>query len=94
MADKTRTDLFVGLTRPPLIFGIPFQWVGISVIASFILFMLTKTFFAYLLYVVFHAIGLFLARRDPNFMNIFITRFKMCPRVRNAAYWEANSYEP
>jgi len=94
MSGEPRTDLFLGLTRPPLLFGIPFQWVGISVIASFILFMLTKTFLAYLLYAVFHVIGLFLVRRDANFMNVFITRLRQCPRVPNAGFWRANSYEP
>lgn len=94
MSDERKTEVFLGLTRPPLLFGIPFQWIGISVILSFILFMLTKTFLAYLAYGVFHIAGLVLARRDPNFMNIFITRFRHCPRVPNAGLWNANSYEP
>jgi len=94
MSGEPRTDLFLGLTRPPQLFGIPFQWVGFSIIGCFILFMLTKTFFAYLLYLVFHGVGLILSRRDANFMNVFITRFKQCPRVPNAGFWRANSYEP
>jgi len=91
---ETRTPLFVGLTRPPMLFGIPFQWVVLSIMASFVLFMLTKAFASYLLYVALHMFGLALTRFEPNFMTILMVRLRKTPPVPNASYWGANSYEP
>jgi type IV secretion system protein VirB3 len=47
-----------------------------------------------LIAVVLHAIGYVGSLREPRFFDLWVTRLRTCPRIRNFAFWGGNSYQP
>tara|TARA_B100000780_G_C21123757_1_gene455526 strand:+ start:1749 stop:2054 length:306 start_codon:yes stop_codon:yes gene_type:complete len=91
--------LFLGLTRPALVHGVPMEFFGII----FILFgvgmilsesLLAKFAFCLLVCLPLHLLGVFLTKKEPHWMAIFLTKFQKCPPIRNSRFWQCQSYEP
>jgi type IV secretion system protein VirB3 len=43
---------------------------------------------------VIHGIGMLACLEEPRIFDLWITRVRNCPRVRNHAIWKCNSYRP
>ena len=44
--------------------------------------------------VVLHAVGYVGSLREPRFFDLWITKLRTCPRVKNFGFWGGNSYRP
>lgn len=91
MNDYERDPILIGLTRPPLIRGVGLNWMFLNVIGTMICFALSGSFFAVLLFPVFHLVGVLIYAKDPATLSIIFKRLKV-GWTPNNKYWGGNSY--
>lgn len=91
--------LFVGMTRPPLVWGVPMEFFGIN----FILFgigmigfvsLTGKLLFILGVCLPLHILGYIATEKEPHWMSIYMTKFAKCGPTRNKMFWKSNSYKP
>lgn len=82
------------LTRPQMFAGVTYSYAVFNLIVTVEAFLITKSFWALLAAGLLHVIGYFGCLQEPRFFDLWITRARSCPRVRNHAFWRANSYRP
>ena len=58
------------------------------------LFLIFKSFWVLLAAVVIHGIGMIVSLREPRIVDLWLTRVRNCPRVKNHGHWDCNSYRP
>lgn len=86
--------LFLGLTRPTMIFGVSFKFVMMNVLVSFISFIQTANFI-YMLVLLpgLHGIAYLICFKEPLFLELYILKFSKCNKCKNKLYHGANSYD-
>ena len=89
-----RDTLFVALTRPQMFAGVTYSYFILNAVIATELFLIFKSAWVLLAAVVIHAVGVVLCVREPRFFDLWLTRIGRCPRVRNYAIWQCNSYRP
>lgn len=100
MQESAEQDpLFIGMTRPPLVAGVPMELFGICFILFGIGMVAFTAFSGKILFVLLttlplHAIGYIATERDPHWMKVWLIKFNKCPPVRNYSFWNSNSYQP
>lgn len=95
MAEELRRDtLFVALTRPQMFAGVTYSYFVINAILTVELFLIFKSFKVLLAGLVIHLVGALVCLREPRFFDLWISRVRNCPRVKNFAFWQCNSYRP
>lgn len=95
MGEQLRSDtLFVALTRPVMFAGVTFSFAIINLIIAVELFLIFKSLWVLLAAVAIHLIGVLVSLREPRIVELWLTRVRNCPRVKNHAYWRCNSYRP
>lgn len=95
MAGELRNDtLFVALTRPQMFAGVTYSYFVINVVIAVELFLIFRSFWVLLAALFVHGIGMLLSIREPRFVDLWLTRVRNCPRVRNHSLWRCNSYRP
>lgn len=94
MAGLNSDPMFAALTRPQMVAGVTYSYAVFNLIVTLEAFLLTKSFWSLLIAPVVHAVGYVACLREPRFFDIWIVRASRCPRVRNYAFWRANSYRP
>ena len=93
MADSLRSDtLFVALTRPQMFAGVTFSFFVINAIICVELFLIFGSFWIIPLALAIHGAGVVLSLREPRIVELWLTRMRHCPRVKNHAHWGCNSY--
>jgi len=88
-------SLFLGLTRPPMLFGVSYTFAALNGIISLLAFVITTKFF-YLLVLLpgLHLIGYFICLKEPRAIELFIARMSKCNVCRNRYYHGGtNSYD-
>lgn len=93
MSGKLISDpLFIGLTRPTMIFGVSTQLFMLNCMIAMICYIqgagIKVIFIAGLL----HAIGYVLCFKEPRFIELYMNRSQKCSRCLNKSYYGANSY--
>ena len=92
---KPRLDSIVGgLTRPPMMLGIPFTLFVVEFCVVVLIFINTKNLLMFLLVIPVHGIAYALTVRDNRFVDVIVTRFTKCPITRNHRFWGGDSYKP
>lgn len=95
MADNLRRDtLFVGLTRPQIFAGVTYTFFIINAIIAVELFLIFRSLWVLLASLVIHGVGMLLSVDEPRIFDLWITRVRNCPRVKNYSLWRCNSYRP
>lgn len=95
MSDQLRRDtLFVGLTRPQMFAGVTYTFFIINAVIAVELFLIFKSWWVLLIALVLHGIGALLCLREPRFFDLWITRVRNCPRIKNHSLSRCNSYRP
>ena len=95
MADGLRQDTcFTALTRPQMFAGVTYTFFVINAVICAELYLLFRTWWVLLVALVLHGIGVLLCLREPRFFDLWITRVRNCPRVKNHRLWKCNSYRP
>lgn len=87
------SPIFTGLTRPPMMMGITVDYLFISFLCSYGLFMLTGNPAFLIIYLPMHFAGWIACRIDPNIFRVILKTIE-CPSVRNKKLWGCQSYEP
>ena len=91
--------LFIGMTRPPMVIGVPMEFFGISFIIfgiGMIIFtaLSSKVLFVICVTLPIHALGYIATEKDPHWMSVLVTKMNKCAPTRNRNYWRSNSYQP
>ncbi len=94
MARLVSDPVFSALIRPQMVGGVTYGYAVFNLIVTLELFLVTRSFWSLLLAAVLHAIGYLGCLNEPRFFDIWMTRVRHCPRVRNFRFWNANSYRP
>lgn len=89
-----RDQLFVALTRPQMFAGVTYSYFIANAVIATELFLIFKSAWVLIPSLVIHFAGVLLCLREPRFFDLWLTRLGRCPRVRNYAIWQCNSYRP
>ena len=95
MANQLRQDpVFVALTRPQMFAGVTFTFFVINAIVAVELFLIFRAWWVLIIAAVLHGVGVLACLREPRMFDLWLTRVRTCPRVRNHTLWRCNSYRP
>ena len=89
-----RDILFVALTRPQMLLGVPYGYAVVNAVVTTELFLVFQSLFVLPVAVVLHAVGWLACLRDPRVFSLWLVRAQRCPRVPNYRLWRCNSYRP
>jgi type IV secretion system protein VirB3 len=89
-----RDPLFTALTRPQMFAGVTYSYFIANGVIATELFLIFKSAWVLLAAVIIHLLGVVLCLREPRFFDLWVVRIGRCPRVRNYAIWQCNSYRP
>lgn len=91
----TTDPLFLGLTRPPMIFGVSYMMVALNGLGSMIYMINTSDILgmAAMLFSL-HGIGYVICFKEPLFIQLYLIRGQKCMKCKNRMYHgSTNSYE-
>jgi type IV secretion system protein VirB3 len=95
MAGELRRDtVFTALTRPQMFAGVTYSFFVVNAVLAVELFLIFKSFKVLLVVHVVHLLGVLVCLREPRFFDLWLTRVRHCPRVKNFRFWQCNSYRP
>lgn len=94
MHDLDRDHLFVALTRPQMFAGVTYSYFTANAVIATELFLVFRSIWVVVAAVIFHFVGVVLCVREPRFFDLWLTKVGRCPRIRNYAIWQCNSYRP
>ena len=93
MSGKVTSDpLFVGLTRPTMIFGVSVQYAMLNLMISVTIFIQKSSVYIIFIALAVHLVGYLLCFKEPRFMEIYMNYFGKCNQCPNKSYYGANSY--
>jgi type IV secretion system protein VirB3 len=86
--------LFIGLTRPPVIFGVSYMFVVMNFFVNVIIFIQTSNFmYLFVCLPGIHMVGYIICFKEPLFVELFLVRSAKCTKCKNKTYHGANSYD-
>ncbi len=95
MSSELKSDtLFVALTRPQMFGGVTYTFFTINGIIAVEFFLIFQAWWVMLIALGTHAIGMIMCLKEPRIFDLWITRVRNCPRVKNYELWKCNSYRP
>ncbi|WP_044335577.1 type IV secretion system protein VirB3 [Sphingomonas hengshuiensis] len=74
--------------------GVTYSYFIANAVVATELFLIFKSVWALVIALAIHLLGVVLCLREPRFLDLWLTRVGRCPRVRNYAIWQCNSYRP
>lgn len=91
--DRLEQDpLFVALTRPQMFAGVTFSYFIVNAVVATELFLVFRSAWGLAAALVAHLVGVVLCAREPRFLDLWLTKVRRCPRVKNYPIWRCNSY--
>ncbi len=88
----TSDPLFVGLTRPSMIFGVSIQYAMLNLMVAVTIFIQKSSVYIIFIAAVVHLIGYLLCFKEPRFMELYLNYAGKCNQCPNKSYYGANSY--
>lgn len=93
MSGKLASDpLFVGLTRPTMIFGVSIQYAMLNMMVSVTVFIQTSGIKIIFIAAIVHLVGYILCFKEPRFMEIYLNKGSKCNQCSNRSFYGSNSY--
>lgn len=86
------TPLVIGLTRPPMMWGIPLIAFYIIVGVTLIAFLVTASFWSALIAPLIYLVLFASCSRDTRILDIVQMAGRKTPRTPNKLFWRTNSY--
>lgn len=86
--------LFMALTRPQMFAGVTYTFFVINVIIAVELFLIFRAWWVLVIAVAIHGLGALVSLREPRIFDLWLTKMRNCPRVKNYTIWQCNSYRP
>jgi type IV secretion system protein VirB3 len=95
MDKEIRPDLlFLGLTRPAMVWGVPQPFFVINGMVCMIAFLMSNSFYPLLIGApLVHSLGYLACLKEVRTFDLWLTRARFL-RCLNRRYWGANSYDP
>lgn len=92
----TTDTLFVGVTRPPMRWGVTYSALLFNLVFSMEVFLCSRNLLSMLLAVPVHGIAALLCARDARFFDLILLwcRTRLPALFGNMGYWQAASYSP
>ncbi|QDX27367.1 type VI secretion protein [Sphingomonas suaedae] len=94
MEGLERDTVFTALTRPQMFAGVTYTYFVANAVIATELFLIFRSTWVLATALVIHLAGVLLCLREPRFFDLWLTKVGRCPRVRNHAIWQCNSYRP
>ncbi|HEX8366132.1 MAG TPA: type IV secretion system protein VirB3 [Allosphingosinicella sp.] len=94
MSRLEQDPLFVALTRPQMFAGVTYSYFIVNAVLATELFLVFRSIWVLLVALIVHTVGAVLCVREPRFFDLWLTRVRRCPRVKNHSIWRCNSYRP
>ncbi|WCR53907.1 MAG: hypothetical protein PG981_000929 [Wolbachia endosymbiont of Ctenocephalides orientis wCori] len=90
-----QTDqLFKGLTRPAMLFGVSYMFAILNVLICMLIFINSSDLRVILLLLPgIHGLGYIASVKEPLFIELFIVKFGKCFKCINRLHHGANSYD-
>lgn len=87
--------LFVGLTRPPMIFGVTYMYFVVNLLVSMMYFVATSDFKVVVVAGAFHGFSYVICQKEPLLIDMFMLRQSKCNKCKNMSYHKyKSSYDP
>ena len=88
--------LFVGATRPSMLWGVTYSAVMLNAMCIMELFLLTKNLLILLLAAPIHGVCMLLCARDARFFDLVLLwgRTRLPALLGNLRFWKASSFSP
>lgn len=95
-AGITADALFVGATRPSMIWGVTYSAVMCNAVCVMELFLVTKNLLSLLIAVPIHGVCMLLCSRDARFFDLLLLwgRTRLPALLTNLRVWKAGSSSP
>jgi type IV secretion system protein VirB3 len=95
-AGLTADSLFVGVTRPPMRWGVTYSALLFNLVFTMEVFLLSKNLLTFLIAVPIHALCALLCARDARFFDLVLLwgRTRLSAHFANLRLWRASSYSP
>ena len=74
--------------------GVTYGYAVFNLIVTLELFLILRSFWALAFALVAHGVGYLCCLSEPRFFDLWLTRLRHCPRVKNFRFWHANVYRP
>ena len=94
MADSGELEvdmLFLGLTRPPLLFGVDYMIVSLNFLIHMSIFVIFTTFWIIFTILLVHGAAYLMSQREPRFIPLYFTRTSKCKNCKNYFYHGYNN---
>ncbi len=85
--------LFIGLTRPTLLFGVSQMFVVMNSFCCIGYFVMTNDLNAMAVLIVVHLVGYILSAKEPLFVELYMIKVQKCNKCINKFFHGANSYD-
>lgn len=86
--------LVLGLTRPRMLWGVPWGLFVAEIVLVLMIFLNTKNLLMFLLIIPIHAASYVLTIKDVRLVYIIRVRLSKCAGTRNGRFWGGDSYTP
>ena len=85
--------LFVGLTRPTLLFGVSQMFVILNAFCCIGYFVMSNDMRAMVILALNHMVGYIICAKEPLFVELFMIKMQKCNKCTNKFFHGANSYD-
>lgn len=86
--------LFVGVTRPTMIAGVPYEALIVNGLITSVAFMGTGSLLYLLVFVPLHAVSYLLCKAEPRMFELLFLWVKTKGKCLNRGYWGCSCYSP
>ncbi|WP_253299762.1 type IV secretion system protein VirB3 [Wolbachia endosymbiont of Chironomus riparius] len=87
-------QLFKGLTRPAMLFGVSYMFAILNVMICMVIFINSSDLRIILLLLpTIHGMGYIASAKEPLFIELFMVKMQKCSKCLNRFYYGANSYD-
>lgn len=95
-AGLTADPLFVGITRPPMRWGVAYEALLLNLVITMEVFVMTKNLLTLLIAIPIHGICALLCARDVRFFHLMFlwVRTRLPAYLGTVRLWRAGSYSP
>jgi type IV secretion system protein VirB3 len=96
VSDIVLDPLFVGVTRPPMRWGVTYAALVLNMVCTMEIFVLSKNLLTLLIAIPIHGLCALLCARDPKFFELAAAwcRTRLPALVSTYSFWSASSYSP
>jgi type IV secretion system protein VirB3 len=85
--------LFLGLTRPAMVFGVTYPFAVLNGFSCLIYFILSNDFKGFLALPLLHGLAYFVCLKEPLAIELLMMKGSKCSKCKNKMFYRANSYD-